>query len=469
MKKTLVEKRFTVIQIIPLLLLVGATLGRANPYPDPRAVPKDFDFNVAKKGFVPASLTASEVAANARTIIRVDVDWQPEGERYSVSAVGTEQSGTDALIANARRLDPHGSYRGTLIDRQTGETLFYSSVGTGQEFRKLNRGITFRFPVPGAPVNFALTVEHPQSGVMEEVLNVPIETMNSADSDGRALSDLMEKGALEVFNIKMPSTPTKVVLNIYAEGYSADRKTQFIQRAEYLANALKKNNFPGWEYFEINGVFAPSNLALGAAEDLGPEVPVRDSFLGLYFPYWHKFGRWYHVIYPTSEKKFRDSVGLVPYDYALALVDNSDYWGVGNFKQHTAIPANSTSFTYLLLHEIGHFFGLNEEYSAGGPTELRFAPDIKEPWSQNLTYATERGALKWYEHVLPETPVPTDSSVWHGRRNGPWGAYRGGYASSDPHHRHKIPGLSCIMNNDDQFCPICSAAITHRVLFDMGN
>ena len=42
------------------------------------------------------------------------------------------------------------------------------------------------------------------------------------------------------------------------------------------------------------------------------------------------------------------------------LVNSDGYWGVGNYLSFTAIPANNaTYFSYLLLHEFGHFFGLS--------------------------------------------------------------------------------------------------------------
>ena len=89
------------------------------------------------------------------------------------------------------------------------------------------------------------------------------------------------------------------------------------------------------------------------AKDLGMPIPEKDSFLGLYFPYWNNFGRWYNVVYPTREARFRKSLATVPYDYALAILDDSAYWGVGNYRELTAVPANSFQFTYLLTHELG--------------------------------------------------------------------------------------------------------------------
>jgi hypothetical protein len=132
----------------------------------------------------------------------------------------------------------------------------------------------------------------------------------------------------------------------------------------------------------------------------------------------------------------------------------------------TAIPASNSSFSYLLLHEIGHYFGLNEEYEGGGPTELAFAPNMAEPWSQNITFQTERSQIKWNHHIQNSTRIPTPSSSWSS--GGPWGAYEGGYAETEPLGRSHKPGLSCVMNTQGAFCPICAEAITTKINVDIG-
>jgi hypothetical protein len=217
---------------------------------------------------------------------------------------------------------------------------------------------------------------------------------------------------------------------------------------------------------EMRAVFAPSKKNHGSAKNLGTPVPEFESFLGLYYAYWYPFGRWYHVMYPTRESKYRNSIGQVPYDYPIALVDNGNYWGVGNFNELTAIPSDSSSFTYLLLHELGHFFGLNEEYESGGRTELEFAPEIDEPWSQNITFLRDKSELKWRDFVSSSTPLPTPKFHWSDASS--YGAYKGGYAQSQPVGQSHKPGLSCIMNSSGTFCPICKHAIEEKIKFDLG-
>jgi len=186
---------------------------------------------------------------------------------------------------------------------------------------------------------------------------------------------------------------------------------------------------------------------------------------------WDNFGRWYHIVYPTRENKFREAIASVPYDYPIILVNNSEYWGVGNYMSHTAIPAdNNTYFTYLLLHELGHFFGLNEEYEGGGRTELEFAPDMEEPWSQNISFLANfsYSALKWNKFVNVGIEIPTPYSVWHSYPP-VYGAYQGGYGDSQSSKGacHK-PRLNCIMESHESFCDVCAKGILDVVQFSLG-
>jgi hypothetical protein len=260
-------------------------------------------------------------------------------------------------------------------------------------------------------------------------------------------------------------------VNIYAEGYSLNEKNHFLQHALKTVNVLQEGHFPGVEYMSFYAVFSPSSEKQGKAKDLGLPVPEFNSFLGLYYPYWDNFGRWYHVVYPTNENKFRHALAAAPYDYPIILVNNAEYWGVGNYMSHTAIPANNDNyFSYLLFHEMGHFFGLNEEYQGGGRTELEFASDIPEPWSQNLSFLPQTSffRIKWNEFIHNDTPIPTPYDIWNSFPP-VYGAYEGGYGDSKSSHSLSYkPGLHCIMDKYDSFCDVCAKGIKDVVYYSLG-
>lgn len=441
--------------IFSIIILFGSTVF-ANPYFDPSRVPQDSAYGVLPKLKVSAPLAARSIVGLEALRISVKVDAK---ERYSLATLTKEFSGTEAMVRRAAHVSPLGSYRGTLKNA-AGKVVAVDSIGTGKEFRKLTDAITFRFPSQRGDLKLEVEAENPTSGKMEKVFE---QTFNA---DQVALSTSPTN--VEIRQIGLSSTKTdSLKVNIYAEGYSADKKALFFADAEKTAAALLKNNFPQVSHMSFYAVFAASNLALGTATNLGFPVKERDSFLGLYFPYWDNFGRWYHVLYPTREEKFREALASAPYDYAIVLVDSDDYFGVGNFREHTAIPARNSAFIYLLLHEIGHYFGLNEEYDSSGRTELEFAPQIVEPWSQNITFlrSKDHSSLKWNKFVSPLTPLPTSFSSWE-ENPAKYGAYRGGYAESEPlGHSHK-PGLNCVMDRYQDFCDVCKEAISKVIEFD---
>lgn len=428
----------------------------ANPYPDPDAVPKDGPIKIDPR---PLKLLDTDLLkARGFDVLRVQLDWNQSTDTFSLASATVERSGTDALSKRAAKADALGSYQGILKEAATGRILFYDATGTGQEFRKLTRALTFRFPAPRFRSELIVMGENPKTGVREQIFHTILEASAVVRSD--------EATDLEVRLVKVATVKPALIVNVYAEGYTSDRKEQFWKDAKKLSASLENNKFPEVERMEIQAVFAPSKTKLGSAQELGMPVPERDSFLGLYYPYWDPFGRWYHIVYPTREARFRGGIGQIPYDYPVALIDNSGYWGVGNFNELTAIPAANSSFTYLLLHEFGHYFGLNEEYEGGGPTELAFAPGIDEPWSQNITFHATETTLKWKSLIDTATPIPTPASLWQG--NGPFGAYKGGYADTEPLHVSHKPAMECIMRSGGSFCPICKHAIHEKVKYDLG-
>jgi len=433
---------------------VGAT-----PYPDPSQVPGDDRYPPrVELPEIPSPQRSRGQAEAGFECLRVAVRVDLAREKYTLSRIVKEKSATAALIKRAPRRSKYGSYVGILRDLKTKSALAHDSIGTGREYRRLVDEITFRFPLPKAAVAFELIAENPRTGKMETVYTKTLDPARAQRPDA-------DTRGLEIREIMRPQGSGQAVrVNIYAEGYLAERAEQFWQDAGKTARAMLTNRFPGVQHMHFFAVFKPSRERLGSAEELGAPRASRDTFLGLFFPYWEKFGRWYNVVYPAEEEKFRAALALAPYDYAIAIADDGNYWGIGNFRVMTAVPAHNWAFTYLLLHEAGHYFGLNEEYEEEGATELEFAPGIHEPWSPNITFLRDAD-LKWRRHVRPQTEVPTPSGSW--QQSPPvYGAYRGGYAGSEPRNQSHKPGLNCVMDRGSDFCAVCHEAIAGIVDFD---
>jgi len=457
--------------LVLVMIFFAVRTALSNPYPDPNKVPK-----------LPSAILdryrdqkpVLKMDLGTREAIRITVGVQTDPSTkdvWRISEMVLENSGTDALAQRTKTKPEWGSFLGILeflSETAQGKRRVqrFDSVGTGHLFKFLNRELSFRYlaeDFTGAGANprlkFRLIAENSKTGVMQEVFQ---KEFSYSDLSQSTLS-----GEVEVRELKKADTSHALQLVIYSEGYLAGEKDLFFQHANRVPNVFEQFKFPDLNRVRILAAFFPSARSLGSAQALAMPVPKFNTWLGLYFPYWMNFGRWYHVTYPTRENDFRHSLASVPYDYPIALTNSSNYWGVGNYKSHTAIPAKSTSFGYLLMHEFGHFMGLNEEYDGGGRTELEFAPLIQEPWSQNLTFLREPAKLKWRNFVANSTPVPTPSSQWNSLRP-LYGAYSGGYGDSEPIKQSYIPGLSCVMEAGKDFCPICQHALHEMITHDLG-
>lgn len=441
------------IGMIAASLLFTLQLGYANPYWDKSKVPSDSSYRRAVIHYISADELKTVTNNDGINVLRLQVNFNENTESYTLAKSVIESSGTAALLSRSQHEPKLGSYIGVLKE-DDGRAVAYDSIGTGKEYRKLARAINLRFPLPKHDLFFELYAENPSTGQMERVLTQIITVAGLAKE---AVDD-----SVEVKELSLATQSPVIRVNIYADGYLASERQTFWQHAQKTVHALQSEKFPGVEHMSFYGVYHASNKKLGSPSDLGRPIPEYDSFLGLYYPYWEKFGRWYDVVYPTREDKFRRGLAAAPYDYPIVLMNSDGYWGVGNYMSHTAIPAaNNYYFTYLLLHEFGHFFGLNEEYEGGGRTELEFAPGMVEPWSQNITFFGNEHYenLKWNRYVSRSTPLPTPYSVWQSLPP-IYGAYEGGYADSPVNNgRSYKPGLNCVMESHKHFCDICTKAI----------
>src|SRR5690606_13316130 len=148
------------------VLLASSRVALANPHPDPSVVLIDIPgvgSAVEVRELLPEELR--RLRGDAVEVLRVQVDWDPVQGTYRLGELVRERSGTEAFARRATREDALGSYKARLVDLATGLPIAHDSVGTGQEFRRLTRALTFRFPVPLGPVGFEMVAENPRSGV----------------------------------------------------------------------------------------------------------------------------------------------------------------------------------------------------------------------------------------------------------------------------------------------------------------
>ena len=89
-------------------------------------------------------------------------------------------------------------------------------------------------------------------------------------------------------------------------------------------------------------------------------------------------------------------------DIVIVIVNDPEYGGSGG---SVAVTSTNVEVLELILHELGHSFGLlADEY--GGPPPPSCVNTI-EPSAPNATKTTERSLIKWNHWIDASTPIPT--------------------------------------------------------------
>jgi IgA Peptidase M64 len=97
-----------------------------------------------------------------------------------------------------------------------------------------------------------------------------------------------------------------------------------------------------------------------------------------------------------------NSVAPSQRDIVFVIVNDPAYGGSGGA---IAVTSTHPDVLELILHELGHSFGLlTDEY--GGPPPPSCINTV-EPSAANATRATDRALIKWNHWISPSTPLPT--------------------------------------------------------------
>jgi hypothetical protein len=117
------------------------------------------------------------------------------------------------------------------------------------------------------------------------------------------------------------------------------------------------------------------------------------------------------------------------YDIKLVIVNDPEYGGSGG---SVAVASTNVSAVELILHEVGHSFGLlADEYDYSPPT----CNNASEPPEANATRQTQRASIKWTKWIAAATTVPTTSmtsgvpGLYQGAKYCTAGLYRPTYDS----------------------------------------
>gem|GEM_PF-1210534 len=205
---------------------------------------------------------------------------------------------------------------------------------------------------------------------------------------------------------------------ILGDGYTASELTKYANDVENAVNGFfNQEPFKEYQnYFNVHRVDVISNES-GADH---PPIYKNTAFDATYN------GRIFYVSTSKVNTVLSNSVNPDQRDIILVIVNDATYGGSGG---SIAVASTHSASIELVLHEVGHSFGLlADEYNSGGVN----CPGTVEPSQPNVTLETNRDVIKWNHGggpptgwIDPATPVPTLSTS-----NGIPGLYEGAYYCS---------------------------------------
>ena len=200
------------------------------------------------------------------------------------------------------------------------------------------------------------------------------------------------------------SAANRVDVVILGDGYTAAELGRYAQDVETLVQGLFADD-PLREYQRYFNVYRVDVVSAESGADHPSRGVFRDTALdaaydcaGIARLICVSGGKVADVLSRSVEPEGRDVV--------IVVVNDTEYGGSGGA---VAVASVNPAAVELMLHELGHSFGLlADEYPGPPPPACNTTVEPPEP---NVTMQTQRGRLKWTRWVDAATPVPTLDTV----------------------------------------------------------
>lgn len=441
--------------------------------------------------------------ADAPGTMRVDYF---HGGNHDMEMFSLDQVVVEALPWTGNMSQPidktlRGKYLFEIVDPDSGAVAWsrsfssiYGEWETTGESREINRSFHESVRFPAQDKIFELVIKKRGPGnAFSEVWRIALDPGDVLVHHERAAY------AGQVVAIQYSGDPAhKVDLLLMGDGYTADEQDAFIARAREMTDVL----FATSPFRERKDDFNIWAVAAPAAES-GVSRPSTNTFRDSPIGATYDSFRSERYILSFDNKAMRRIASSAPYDFIEILTNSDVYGGGGIYGLFSTAAANSEWAPYLFVHEFGHHFaGLADEYFTS--STAYDAPEIiTEPFEPNVTALLDPDHLKWRQHVLPNTPIPTPwpkaeyekrsiayqeerrkmraanvsedkmNALFHEIQNyvenlfensgqeGVVGAFEGANYQSEGYYR---PQQNCIMfTRTTDFCVVCREAIEHVI------
>ena len=200
------------------------------------------------------------------------------------------------------------------------------------------------------------------------------------------------------------SAANRIDIAIMGDGYTSSEMEKYKNDVQN-AMTLFFNNEPFHEYrnfFNVHRIDVVSSQS-------GADHPERSAFVNTALDATYNCSGIQRLICVNNGKVFTilgNSVAPSQSDIVIVIVNDPEYGGSGG---SVAVTSTHVDVLELILHELGHSFGLlADEY--GGPPPPACNNTI-EPSAANATKATDRALIKWNQWIDASTPIPTLSTL----------------------------------------------------------
>lgn len=256
-------------------------------------------------------------------------------------------------------------------------------------------------------------------------------------------------------------------LVIISEGYQSSDLPQFALDANALKTALLATPpfslmTAAINVFRIDVASTDSGADEPAA--CGGGGATRDTYLDATFC--GNGSLWRYLTVNKNRAKLLANQ-ITPYWDAVIVIVNTPHYG-GSALGQVAVCSKHPQTIDIALHELGHVFGLADEYEEGFGKYTS-----PEPASVNVTKKTT--ALKWGGQVLPTTAVPTRLNGKCRTNQGPTGPVpKGVIGALEGAKGYECniyrPSDACKMRDvSDDFCVICQDHIRAKLATFLSN
>jgi IgA Peptidase M64/Viral BACON domain/Putative binding domain, N-terminal len=225
------------------------------------------------------------------------------------------------------------------------------------------------------------------------------------------------------------SPQNRVDIAILGDGYTASQMQQYRADVQnFIQGVFAQEPYKEYaRYYNVHRVDVISNQSGADHPERNPQVFVDTAFDATY-----NCADIQRLICVNTSKVFTVIGNSLPssyFDVVLIIVNDPEYGGSGG---SVAVASTNAAVVELILHEVGHSFGLlADEYTGGGPS---CNPNF-EPPEPNATRETARAFIKWNYWIDPTTPIPTTTTtsgmagLYEGSKYCDFGLYRPTYDS----------------------------------------